>query len=276
MSEIITMLEQQFPEISKARTILLDHPLYGAIDSIPRLRWFMEDHVFAVWDFMSLAKRLQRELTCVQLPWMPVADASLARFINDVVLAEESDKGLDGRPLSHLEIYLRGMEEVGADMSLFQEFLALLRSGQPLDKVFDVLPIPTHVRRFVGRTINRALHGDPVEVVADFLFGREDLIPYMFARLLKLWDGTGCSVPTFQYYLERHIALDGDEHGPAARRMLQAMAGDDTVNWEKAATAALEAIYSRMNLWDGVLRKIRYLESPRINPGRWTLALQAA
>ncbi len=86
-----------------------------------------------------------------------------------------------------------------------------------LDSVFDALPIPTHVRRFVGRTINRALHGDPVEVAADFLFGREDLIPDMFARLLKLWEGAGSPVATFQYYLERHIALDGDEHGPAAR-----------------------------------------------------------
>ena len=270
------MLEQQFPEISKARTILLDHPLYGAIDSIPRLRWFMEDHVFAVWDFMSLAKRLQQELTCVRLPWLPVADASLARFINDVILAEESDKGIDGRPLSHLEIYLRAMEEVGADVSLFQEFIALMRSGQSLDRVFDALPIPTHVRRFVERTINRALHGDPVEVVADFLFGREDLIPDMFARLLKLWEGIGSPVPTFQYYLERHIALDGDEHGPAARRMLETLAGHDAVNWEKAAIAALEAIYSRTNLWDGVLQKIHHLELPRINPSRPTLALQAA
>ena len=120
------------------------------------------------------------------------------------------------------------------------------------------------------------LSGDPVEVVADFLFGREDLIPDMVARLLKLWEGAGSPVPTFQYYLERHIALDGDEHGPAARRMLQAMAGHDAMNWEKAATAALEAIYSRINLWDGVLQKIHHLDLPRSNPIRSTFTLQAA
>lgn len=193
-----------------------------------------------------------------------------------MILAEESDKGLAGRPLSHLEIYLQAMEEVGADISLFQEFIGLVRLRQSLDRVFDALPIPTHVRRFVERTINRALHGDPVEVVADFLFGREDLIPDMFARLLRLWEGAGSPVPTFNYYLERHIALDGDEHGPAARRMLQAMAGHDAVNWEKAATAAVEAIHSRVDLWDGALQKIHRIESPRINPIQATLALQAA
>ena len=123
---------------------------------------------------------------------------------------------------------------------------------------------------------NWRLRGDPVEVVAGFLFGREDLIPDMFARLLKLWEGAGSPAPTFQYYLERHIALDGDEHGPAARRMLEVLAGHDAVNWGKAATAALEAIYSRINLWDGVLQKFTTLELPRINPSRSTLALQAA
>ena len=50
---------------------LLNHPLYRRIDTLPALRLFMEHHVFAVWDFMSLLKELQRRLCCTTVPWAP-------------------------------------------------------------------------------------------------------------------------------------------------------------------------------------------------------------
>ena len=97
-----------------------------------------------------------------------------------------------------------------------------------------------------------AIHGSVVEVAAYFFFGREDIIPEMFERLLKLWDHGAVEVPYFAYYLKRHIELDGDSHGPWAREMLITLAGQDESNWKQATCAAELAITSRIKLWDSV------------------------
>jgi len=93
--------------LAPLREKLLAHPMYAEVNSLQRLQAFMQMHVFAVWDFMSLVKRLQNELTCSRLPWTPPGRAQIARFANEVVLGEESDLGPDGRPVSHFELYLR-------------------------------------------------------------------------------------------------------------------------------------------------------------------------
>ena len=58
------------------------HLLYQEVTSLTRIRCFLEHHVFAVWDFMSLIKSLQRHLTRVEAPWLPVGDARIRRLIN--------------------------------------------------------------------------------------------------------------------------------------------------------------------------------------------------
>jgi hypothetical protein len=103
MSKHIEKLKE---EITPLRSQLIGHPLYAKIKTIDHLNVFMEHHVFAVWDFMSLLKSLQRNLTCVNLPWVPVGNPQTRYLINEIVLGEESDVDEQGLRTSHFELYL--------------------------------------------------------------------------------------------------------------------------------------------------------------------------
>jgi hypothetical protein len=244
--------EQLQKRIAPLRHALLHHSVYDAVDTLDRLRDFMQIHVFAVWDFMSLVKRLQSEVTVQRLPWMPPASAQIARFANEVVLGEESDLGPDKKPASHFELYLRAMDEIGADTQVVRSFMRKIAHGEQWPIALKELEVPRGITDFVQDTLNCAIHGSVVEVAAYFFFGREDIIPDMFERLLKLWDHGAVEVPYFNYYLKRHIELDGDSHGPWAREMLITLAGQDESSWKQATSAAELAITSRIKLWDSV------------------------
>src|ERR1700704_4939357 len=119
------MPKQDCHHLATLRAELLDHPVYTNVVSVADLRRFMEDHVFAVWDFMSLLKRLQQDMTCTRVPWFPADNARAARLINDIVIGEETDVGPDGSYLSHLDLYLRAMRDIGASPRQFEKFRSL-------------------------------------------------------------------------------------------------------------------------------------------------------
>lgn len=245
------------PEIRQLRAGLETHPVFSALKGPEQLRAFMQIHVFAVWDFMSLVKRLQNELTCTRIPWMPPANPEAARLINDIVLGEESDIGADGRPASHLDLYLGAMREVGADTRVFDRFLDALREGEMLSVALADEEIPWFVREFVGRTLDTALNGNRLQVMASFLYGRENVIPSMFQGLLDSWSIQPAEAPQFVYYLERHIELDADSHGPAAARLIGAELERNPFGLEAARMAASEALHARHQLWDGTWEVLR-------------------
>jgi hypothetical protein len=220
------------------------------------IRTFMEYHVFAVWDFMSLLKSLQQHLTCTAIPWIPKGNAATRFLINEIVTGEESDLAPDGSRLSHFELYLQAMEQVGADTSGITNCLALLEQGQSLTAVLDTLPIA--VRSFVKYTFD-LIATAPVHVqAAVFTFGREDLIPDMFMALVndldKQFPG---QISVFKYYLERHIEVDGDHHSHLGMEMVQELCGHDAQKWEEAALASKAALEQRNALWNGILQEIK-------------------
>src|SRR5882672_2426864 len=165
--------------LNTLRAQLLEHPVYAEVASVEDLTRFMEDHVFAVWDFMSLLKRLQQDLTCTKVPWFPADNARAARLINDIVIGEETDVDPDGSYVSHLDLYVR------ASTRQFDTFRSLARVGTSVEAAMVRTGAPPHVQAFVAHTMAMAQSGSTEEVLAAFFYGREDIIPEMFSRLKR-------------------------------------------------------------------------------------------
>ena len=231
---------------------LAEHRLYPAFQRLEDLQVFMENHVFAVWDFMSLLKRLQRGLTCVEIPWTPTKHAGSRRLVNEIVLGEESDV-YEGVAVSHFELYLRAMREIGASTHAMEGVIFQIGQGEDIEDVLDGAPIPEAARKFVRSTFAVIESGRLHEIAAAFTFGREDLIPDLFRGFLRDQDEQlSGSLGTFRWYLDRHIELDGEEHGPMALQMVSDLCGADPEKWSEAEAAAVEALEARLAFWDGI------------------------
>ena len=238
--------------IAPLRARLASHPLYASIKTEAQLRRFMESHVFAVWDFMSLLKALQMRLTCVTSPWLPTALPESRRFINEIVLGEESDE-FEGRAVSHFELYLEAMREAGASVGPVSDLLAEIRSTPVLEAV-ERGEIPEGARAFLRATFSLIATGKLHALAAAFTFGREDVIPEMFRALVRdLNREQDGRLRTFLWYLERHIEVDGEDHGPLSLRMVADICGADETKWAEAADAAEDALRARLALWDAIL-----------------------
>ncbi|MGY2375054.1 DUF3050 domain-containing protein [Pseudomonas sp. SDO524_S393] len=239
------LLEQKERQLSH-------HPLFREITSLNKLKLFMERHVFAVWDFMTLAKRLQQDLTGTRLPWLPPANSHAARLINEIVLGEESDAHPAVGHCSHFEWYLEAMAEVGADTLAITRFIALQREGVEASEALQRLDVPIGAARFVRHTLDIALNAPVHCVAAVFLHGRESVIPAMFEHLLQHNRVIQRQAPLLRRYLERHVELDTQNHVPAATRLLEHLVGADPVRAQQAHEAALGALNCRIALWDEV------------------------
>ena len=245
-------IERLTARITPARDRVVSHPLYSALDSHAAITTFMSHHVFAVWDFMSLLKSLQRQLTCVELPWVPSGPTGSRRLINDIVLVEESDE-LAGGFISHFELYLAGMTQSNADRTRIDAFIELLRGGTGVPEALVAAGVPAPSAEFVTTTWTFIQEAPVHSQAAAFAFGREDLIPDMFEQVIKVNAGQSGRLDTFVDYLARHIEVDGEQHTPMAMRMLADLCRDDEAKWQDCAQTVNAALDARVRLWDGIL-----------------------
>jgi len=250
----IASFDQLRDALREERSALVNHPLYARLGGLDEVREFMESHVFAVWDFMSLLKTLQRELTCVETPWTPRGDSTARRLINEIVVGEESDDAPGGGYASHFELYLSAMQAAGAPTTAIERFIGSLRAGASVPSALETAPAPLGAARFVASTFATLETRSLPRVAAAFTIGREEIIPDMFVRVVRdLSREHDGSLALFVDYLERHIALDGERHGPMSARMLESICGDDPRAWSEALDAARRSLVARRKLWDSVV-----------------------
>jgi hypothetical protein len=233
---------------------LLNHSLYSNVKTIENLHHFLENHAFAVWDFMSLLKALQNKLTCTTTPWMPIGNPEIRYLINEIVVAEETDLSLEGMRQSHYEMYLDAMTQCGASTLAITAFLEEVENTKNIFVSIKKSTLHPHVKAFLDFTFRVIEQGKPHEIAAAFTFGREDLIPNMFTEILKNFQKNFPEIDLSKliYYFERHIELDAKEHGPMAMKMIEELCSTDQKKWKEVEVVSIDALEKRIALWNAI------------------------
>jgi len=244
-------------ELSSLKNELKNHKLYSSLKSLDDIRVFMENHVFAVWDFMSILKALQNKLTNTSVPWLPNKNSTIARFINEIVHGEESDINEIDEPKSHFEMYLDAMTQIKANKENIYLLTNSVKSVSDVNVYLDNLSIDNGVKNFTKFTFE-IINSDKSHCIASaFTYGREDIIPDIFIEILDKMDPSNNRYNKLKYYLERHIEIDGDLHGPIAKQMTEELCGTNQVKWNEAIKTAKDCLQKRIQLWDSIYSQIK-------------------
>ncbi len=253
-----TPIDQLKNAIAPLRQQIINHKVYAMINDIEDLKIFMQYHVFAVWDFMSLLKTLQNNLTCTSVPWFPVGSAETRFLINEIVVGEEADIDLNGNRKSHFELYLDAMQQCGADTSQIEQFISVLKTKNNFDSAFNEANIPQEAKDFINFTFSIINSKKDYLQSAIFTFGREDLIPGMFVSLINdMHKNFPDDISIFKYYLDRHIEVDGEQHSHLALKMTANLCNENEQYWKEAQEATVQSLQKRITLWDGVYNALQ-------------------
>tara|TARA_B100001287_G_scaffold264081_1_gene255574 strand:+ start:976 stop:1755 length:780 start_codon:yes stop_codon:yes gene_type:complete len=252
-------IQNVIDHIEPSQKELVNHKIYSKISSVDELKIFMENHIYAVWDFMSLLKALQVNLTCVKNPWIPSDNTQAARFINEIVLEEETDEIKGGKVISHFELYLEAMKQIGADTSKIDKFINDIKQSEDYRDCINNYDLAEEIKDFLNFTFDTIESRETHKIAAAFTFGRENVIPDMFIEIVRGLNKENSNIASqFVYYLERHIELDGDDHGPIALKMIENLCGNDEKKWEEVKEISKKSIDMRIKLWTHISTEIEH------------------
>ena len=251
-NDILKILDATQDEREK----LQNHKIYFSINNIDQLKIFMSNHVFAVWEFMSILKSLQSQLTCTNIPWTPTGNGTPARLINEIVTEEETDLAPHGQYMSHFEMYCNAMRQAGADINPIHQFLKNLETSNISESLIKSNS-PKAASNFVNETFNILNNAKLHEVASVFTFGREEIIPDMFRKIVREIEiSKHGRLKYLTYYLDRHIGLDESEHTPNALSMVKELFENNEKKWNESIVSAKACMVARIRFWDEILEEI--------------------
>ena len=249
-------LETNKKKLNDLKQKITAHPLFENKLEPKHICKFMESHIFAVWGFMSILKSLQKIITPDNLPWMPNKNTKngLVNFVNEIILCEESDYIEGIGFISHFEIYLLAMKNMGARTDQLDKLTSKINYEGYNEKYLDDVDASDEVKSFLKHDLEVSINGTLPEIIGAFTLGREKVIPNMFGYILPAIKETSTSKYLITY-LERHIDIDGDRHGPLSMKLLNASCGKEELSL--AYATAIKSLELRLMVWDKVYEEIK-------------------
>ena len=120
-------------------------------------------------------------------------------------------------------------------------------------KHLDDFDASDEVKSFLKHDLKVSINGTLPEIIGAFTLGREKVIPNMFSYILPAINETSTSKYLITY-LERHIDIDGDRHGPLSMKLLNASC--DKKQLSLAYATAIKSLELRLLVWDKIYEDI--------------------
>ncbi|EMR02057.1 DUF3050 domain-containing protein [Cesiribacter andamanensis] len=237
------------------RVRLLAHEIYQQFETLDDIREFMEHHVFAVWDNLSMLKALEASISSTTPSWTPSEEPQTNRIVNEMLVEEESDSDGNGGYISHFELYRQAMHQAGAKTYLIDRLLVLLQQEDSLQAALDKeVSLPQSIKNYLLQNWAISHCGKAHKIAAAYFLGREDLVSELLHKLdTELIHHHQQDLALFREYLQRHTRIDQQERDQRISQVMTELCGEDEQKWQEAEEAAKAALEARYALWDGML-----------------------